>query len=223
MVITTKDLQHLFVLIAEDIAAQRDHLCELDGAIGDGDHGLAMDAGCEAAAKAVGALDGAQTAPTTAFNTAAKAFLNAVGASSGPLYATAFMRAGAGVKDRPELTDEDFVRAFAAMAQGIQERGKAEPGEKTMIDAWRPAADAALAAWASGAALPQCFDMAQQAACQGCEATKGMTAAKGRASRLGERVIGHIDPGAASAAIIIASIAKFVRQHNGYLIIPVDM
>ncbi|MBX5187408.1 dihydroxyacetone kinase subunit L [Rhizobium sp. NZLR3b] len=223
MLITTKDLQHLFALIAEGIAAQRDHLCELDGAIGDGDHGLAMDAGCEAAAKAVGGLDAAQTAPTPAFNAAAKAFLNAVGASSGPLYATAFMRAGASVKDRSNLSDDNFVRAFAAMAQGIQERGKAEPGEKTMVDAWKPAADAALKAWASGTALPECFDMAERAARQGCEATRDMTAAKGRASRLGKRAIGHIDPGAASAVIIITAIAKFVQQHDGYLIIPVDM
>ncbi|PDS75072.1 dihydroxyacetone kinase subunit DhaL [Rhizobium sp. L43] len=214
MVITTEDLQRLFALIAGDIAVQRDHLCELDGAIGDGDHGLAMDAGCEAAAKAVAALDPAQAAPTAAFNAAAKAFLNAVGASSGPLYATALMRAGAAVKDRPELSEDDFVRAFAAMAQGIQERGKAEPGEKTMVDAWRPAADAALHAWAEGMALPQCFDRAQRAARDGCEATRDMVAAKGRASRLGERVIGHIDPGAASAAIIIAAITKFV-QHDG--------
>ncbi|MBP2447896.1 dihydroxyacetone kinase-like protein [Rhizobium leguminosarum] len=213
--ITTKDLQHLFALIAEDISAQRDHLCELDGAIGDGDHGLAMDAGCEAAAKAVGALDTTRTAPTAVFNAAAKAFLNAVGASSGPLYATAFMRAGAAARDQPELTDDDFLRAFAAMAQGIQERGKAEPGEKTMVDAWKPAADAALEARQSGTPLPQCFDMAEQAAGQGCEATKDMTAAKGRASRLGDRVIGHIDPGAASAFIIIASITKFVRGVDG--------
>ncbi|MBX4867297.1 dihydroxyacetone kinase subunit L [Rhizobium bangladeshense] len=214
MAISTKDLQRLFVLIADDIAANRDHLCELDGVIGDGDHGLAMDAGCEAAAKAVGALDPAQTAPTAAFNAAAKAFLNAVGASSGPLYATAFMRAGAAVKDKSDLSDDDFRRAFAAMAQGIQERGKAEPGEKTMVDTWRPAADAALAP-ASGTSLSEALDMAERAARQGSEATRNMTAAKGRASRLGERVIGHIDPGAASAAIIIASIAKFAREHNG--------
>ncbi|MBB3462889.1 dihydroxyacetone kinase-like protein [Rhizobium sp. BK377] len=213
--ITTKDLQHLFALIAVDIAAHRDHLCELDGAIGDGDHGLAMDAGCEAAAKAVAALDPAQAAPTAVFNAAAKAFLNAVGASSGPLYATAFMRAAAAVKDRPDLGDEEFMRAFAAMAQGIQERGKAEPGEKTMVDAWRPAADAASDAWASGASLLECLDLAERAARRGCEATRDMTAAKGRASRLGERVIGHIDPGAASAAILIASIAKFAQHRDG--------
>ncbi|MBY5360013.1 dihydroxyacetone kinase subunit L [Rhizobium leguminosarum] len=211
MTFTTEDLQQLFAGIAEDIAAKRDRLCELDGAIGDGDHGLAMDAGCQAAAKAVGELD-AGIAPATAFNVAAKAFLNAVGASSGPLYATAFMRAGAAAKDKQVLSDDDFVLVFAAMAQGIQERGKAEPGEKTMVDAWRPAADAALDARRSGKPLPQCFEAAERAARAGCEATSNMVAAKGRASRLGDRVIGHIDPGAASAVIIIAAMAKFTRS-----------
>ncbi|MBY5447057.1 dihydroxyacetone kinase subunit L [Rhizobium leguminosarum] len=211
MTFTTEDLQRLFAGIAEDIAAERDHLCELDGAIGDGDHGLAMDAGCQAAAKAVGELD-AGIAPTAAFNAAAKAFLNAVGASSGPLYATAFMRAGAAAKDKQTLSDDDFLRVFAAMAKGIQERGKAEPGEKTMVDAWRPAADAALEAWQSGKPLAQCLEAAESAARSGCDATSNMMAAKGRASRLGDRVIGHIDPGAASAAIIIAAMTKFTRS-----------
>ncbi|MBP2491019.1 dihydroxyacetone kinase-like protein [Rhizobium leguminosarum] len=214
MTFTTEDLQRLFAGIAEDIAAERDHLCELDGAIGDGDHGLAMDAGCQAAAKAVGELD-AGIAPTTPFNVAAKAFLNAVGASSGPLYATAFMRAGAAAKGKQTLSDDDFLSVFAAMAQGIQERGKAEPGEKTMVDAWKPAADAALDARRSGKPLAQCFEAAERAARAGCEATSNMTAAKGRASRLGDRVIGHIDPGAASAVIIISAMAKFAQHHDG--------
>ncbi|MGR9193042.1 dihydroxyacetone kinase subunit DhaL [Rhizobium leguminosarum] len=214
MTFTTEDLQRLFAGIAEDIAAERDHLCELDGAIGDGDHGLAMDAGCQAAAKAVGELD-AGIAPTTPFNVAAKAFLNAVGASSGPLYATAFMRAGAAAKGKQTLSDDDFLSVFAAMAQGIQERGKAEPGEKTMVDAWKPAADAALDARQSGKPLAQCFEAAERAARAGCEATSNMTAAKGRASRLGDRVIGHIDPGAASAVIIISAMANFAQHHDG--------
>ncbi|OBY06933.1 dihydroxyacetone kinase subunit L [Rhizobium leguminosarum bv. trifolii] len=217
MTFTTEDLQRLFAGIAEDIAAERDHLCELDGAIGDGYHGLAMDAGCQAAAKAVGELD-AGIAPTTAFNVAAKAFLNAVGASSGPLYATAFMRAGAAAKGKQTLSDDDFLSVFAAMAQGIQERGKAEPGEKTMVDAWKPAADAALDARRSGKPLPQCFEAAERAARTGCEATSNMTATKGRASRLGDRVIGHIDPGAASAVIIISAMAKFAQHHDGWAV-----
>jgi dihydroxyacetone kinase-like protein len=84
-----------------------------------------------------------------------------------------------------------------------------------MVDAWKPAADAALDARRSGNPLPQCFEAAERAARAGCEATSNMTAAKGRASRLGARVIGHIDPGAASAVIIIAAMAKFAQSRNG--------
>lgn len=209
MTITAGDLQRLFVLIAEEIAGNRDHLCALDGAIGDGDHGLAMESGCQAAADAVSALDASSAEPTTIFNTAAKAFLNAVGASSGPLYATAFMRAGAAVKGKPDLTDDDFIEAFAAIAQGIHDRGKAELGEKTMLDVWKPAADAAREARQSGATLASCLSAAAAAARQGRDATAAMIAAKGRASRLGDRVLGHIDPGAASAVLIVEAIEQF--------------
>jgi len=203
------------LLIADETAKNRDRLCELDGVIGDGDHGLAMDTGWQAASKAVLQLDENDVSPTALFNIAAKAFLNAVGASSGPLYATAFMRAGTAVKDKHVLSDDDFLIAFSAMAQGIQDRGKAEIGEKTMIDAWKPAADAATAARGTGANVSACLEAAVRAARDGCEATRGMVAAKGRASRLGDRAIGHIDPGAASAVIIIEAMSAFLARHDG--------
>jgi dihydroxyacetone kinase-like protein len=209
MPINTHDLQRMFSLIADEIAKKRDWLCELDGVIGDGDHGLAMEGGWHAAATALALLDGDHTPPTAAFNAAAKAFLNAIGASSGPLYATAFMRAGAAVKGKEELSDDDFLAAFCALSQGIQDRGKAEIGEKTMVDAWKPAAEAALQARANGEALASCLDAAVRAARDGCEATKGMVATKGRSSRLGDRSLGHVDPGAASAVIVIEAISSF--------------
>jgi len=214
MAIATRDLQQMFSLIAEEIGKNRDRLCELDGAIGDGDHGLAMDAGWQAAAKAIGELDQSQVVPTPAFNAAAKAFLNAVGASSGPLYATAFMRAGTAAKDKSDLSDDDFLCVFSAMAQGIQDRGKAELGEKTMIDAWKPAVDAALEVRRTGTNLSGCLAAAVEAARNGCEATRGMIAAKGRSSRLGDRAIGHVDPGAASAVIVIEAISSFLARHD---------
>ncbi len=145
------------------------------------------------------------------FNAAAKSFLNAVGASSGPLYATAFMRAGAAVKGKATLSDADFVAAFQAMAQGIRDRGKAEPGEKTMVDAWAPAAAAAGNALAEGKAAAATIDAAAKAAAGGAEMTKAMVATKGRSSRLGERSIGHVDPGAASAATVIRAMADSLR------------
>ena len=207
MEITSQILSGMFSAIAGAMAENRDHLCELDGVIGDADHGIAMELGFGAADKAVAALDLVSAEPTIVFNTAAKSFLNAVGASSGPLYATAFMRAGASAKGKPVLSEADFALAFMTMAKGIQERGKAQIGEKTMIDAWLPAADACGKALEAGKSLGECLSAALTAADAGAEATKSMLAAKGRASRLGERVLGHIDPGAASAVIVIRAIA----------------
>ena len=198
----------MFGLIAEVIERERDHLCALDGVIGDADHGIAMALGFGAVRDALAALDASQADPTTVFNTAAKSFLNAVGASSGPLYATAFMRAGAAVKGKAVLDEADAVAAFAAMAKGIQDRGKAERGEKTMVDAWAPAADAAVSAQAIGDSLADSRAAAVTAARVGAEATKDMVASKGRSSRLGDRSLGHMDPGAASAVMVIEAIAK---------------
>lgn len=198
----------MFSAIAAAMTREKERLCELDGIIGDADHGIAMELGFSAAAKAVQALDLGSAEPTLVFNTAAKSFLNAVGASSGPLYATAYMRAGAAVKGKTELDDADFARAFVAMAMGIKERGKAEIGEKTMIDAWLPAAEACEKSLSAGASLAECLTAALAAAESGAEATKSMLAAKGRASRLGDRVIGHMDPGAASAVVVIAAMRQ---------------
>ena len=141
-------------------------------------------------------------------NAAAKAFLNAVGASCGPLYATALMRAGAAVKGKAVLDDADVVALVQAMATGIRDRGKAEPGQKTMLDAWAPAAQAAAEAQAAGQDLAGCLDAAAAAARAGAEATRGMVATKGRAERLGERAVGHVDPGAASAVVVIEAMRR---------------
>ena len=193
--------------IAADMEASRDELCRLDGVIGDADHGIAMAEGFGAARDAVVAME-PLSEPTAVMNMAAKAFLNAVGASSGPLYATALMRAGAVVKGKAELDDADVVAMLQAMAVGIRDRGKAEPGQKTMLDAWAPAAVAAGEALAAGKDLAGCLDAAVAAAKEGAEATKGMLAGKGRAERLGERAVGHVDPGAASTVIVIEAMRR---------------
>ncbi len=204
--ITAQDLRALFSAIAATITENRDRLSELDGVIGDADHGITMELGFSTVKTSLAANE-AESDLGAIFNLAAKSFLNAVGASSGPLYATAFMRAGAALKGKASAGDEDMVRAFAAMAKGIEDRGKAVPGEKTMVDAWRPAADAAEAEFAKGSPLAVCLKAAADAANAGAEATKSMLATKGRASRLGERVLGHADPGAVSAALIIGTMA----------------
>lgn len=199
----------VFDAIRDAIEADKDHLSELDGVIGDADHGITMALGFGAVTAALARLETAGD-PTSVFNTAAKSFLNAVGASSGPLYATAFMRAGAAVKGKAALDRDGWVDVLGAMAKGMQDRGKAEIGDKTMMDAWLPAAEAAAAARAAGEPLPACLAAAAKAAADGAESTKGMVAAKGRSARLGERSLGHMDPGAASAALIVATIARTV-------------
>ncbi|WP_162914066.1 dihydroxyacetone kinase subunit DhaL [Taklimakanibacter lacteus] len=208
MPIDSSALVKMFNGIAEALEADKERLCALDGVIGDADHGIAMALGFAAARDALASLDVAATSPTQIFNTAAKSFLNAVGASSGPLYATAMMRAGAAMKEKSTLAAADIAGMIEAMARGIQDRGKAEIGEKTMVDAWAPAAAAAAEAKAAGKDATAILSAALSAARDGAEATKSMIAGKGRSSRLGERALGHIDPGAASAVTILEAMAK---------------
>jgi len=127
-----------------------------------------------------------------------------------PLYATALMRAVSAVKSKQMLDSSDMVCMIQAMARGIQERGKAEPGGKTMFDAWQPASQAIGTALADGKQLGPCLDAALAAAQAGAEATKSMIASKGRSARLGERSLGHMDPGAASAVTIIAAMKSAI-------------
>ena len=201
-------MKTMLLAAADAMDAARDELCALDGEIGDADHGIAMSGGFGAIRAALNDLDGG--APTEELNTAAKAFLNAVGASSGPLYATALMRAGAAVKGKELLGDEEAPVIVAAMAEGIAHRGKAERGDKTMLDAWGPASDAALAATGQPAAVV--FHAAADAAEAGAEATAEMQAKLGRAARLGARILGHRDPGAVSAAMLLRAMAESLEQ-----------
>jgi dihydroxyacetone kinase-like protein len=197
----------MFGAIARSMDESRDHLCALDGVIGDADHGIAMQQGFAAVDKALGALDPAQASPTEVFNTAAKAFLNAVGASSGPLYATALMRAGAVLKGKEAASADDVAQLIPAMAKGIADRGKATPGDKTMLDAWQAAADTVQGLTGQGTPLGKVLAQALAAAEAGAQATIGMEAKLGRSARLGVRSVGHIDAGAASAALVIKAMA----------------
>ncbi len=211
MAITPSQFVAMLKEIAESIEAEKDRLSELDGPIGDGDHGVSMSIGWSAVTDALAGLPpGADFARIC--STAAKSFLNAVGASAGPLYATAFLRGGAALKGCGALDANAFVAFIGAASQGIRDRGKASPGDKTMLDAWLPAVAAAEAAQASGASLAGCAAAAARAARDGAAATAGMLARMGRASRLGERSLGHVDPGAASTALIFEAMARGVAR-----------
>ena len=197
---TTQDLKSLFAALSTRMTAERDGLCALDGVIGDADHGIAMEQGAKAAAEAAEATDGTLQ---DVFNAAAKGFLNAVGASSGPLYATAFLRAGKAAGPRSSMPRDELRSVIAAMRDGIVQRGKAEPGQKTMLDAWAPAADAALAGKDAAAIAAAARD--------GAISTNAMVATLGRAARLGDRSLGHPDPGAVSAAMLVEEICRAMK------------
>jgi len=201
MEFTTSDLKDLFAAFARRMQAERDRLCALDGAIGDGDHGIAMEQGMTAASAAAASTEGSLQ---DIFSAAAKGFLNAVGASSGPLYATGFLRAGKAAGARSSMPAGELRAVIVAIRDGIAQRGKAEPGQKTMLDAWGPAAEAATAGEPSGAIAA--------AAQKGAEATSRMVASLGRAARLGDRSIGHPDPGAISASMLIAEICAVMDR-----------
>ena len=192
-------------LAAADVAEQRDYLVDLDRAIGDGDHGENMDRGFKAAVEALGQAEPASVAEV--LKTVAKTLMSTVGGAAGPLYGTAFLRASKAAGGG-ELDAAGVAAIIEGALGGIQARGKATTGEKTMVDAWTPALDAARAAAESGADAVATLQAAATAAEAGAAATEPLRATKGRASYLGERSIGHLDPGAVSTSLILRAAAR---------------
>lgn len=197
---------------AQAIFAARDRLCALDGEIGDGDHGITMEIGWKAVLRALGDTPGEATI-TDMSNQVADAFLEAVGASVGPLYASGFTAAGHAVSDRQNLDAAALVSWLNGMAQGIVRRGGAGIGDKTMVDAWTPAASAAATALAGGADSAECLHAAAIGARDGADATAELESRMGRSKKLGQRTIGHVDPGAASAAILLRAWSDALHEH----------
>src|SRR5690625_719886 len=195
---------------AQVISDNRAALIKLDRAIGDGDHGENMDRGFSAVVKKLDDDEPASIADT--FKLVATTLMSTVGGAAGPLYGTAFLRAA---KAASEAEDQRGVLNAAAVAEvlgagleGIVARGKAETGEKTMVDAWAPAVAAAKNVAATGGEAPAALRAAADAARTGARATEPLIARKGRASYLGERAVGHRDPGAQSTALILDAAAR---------------
>ncbi|WP_417217834.1 dihydroxyacetone kinase subunit DhaL [Arthrobacter sp.] len=188
---------------AATVADHRVELGELDRAIGDGDHGENLDRGFRAL---VAKLDAeAPPTPGSAFKVAAMTLMSTVGGAAGPLYGTAYLRAASAVGEVEVLDAGALVAALTSARDGVVARGKAAPGDKTMIDAWTPAVDAAAAAQGQG--VLAVLEAAATAAEAGAVDTDPLIAHKGRASYLGERAVGHRDPGAASSALILRAAA----------------
>jgi dihydroxyacetone kinase-like protein len=189
------------------ISEHRAELVALDSAIGDGDHGTNMDRGMR---KALEKLDGQEGADIGALlKTVAMALISSVGGAAGPLYGTLFLQMGTSAAGKEELDLAGWTAALEAGVKGVQARGKAEPGDKTMIDALLPALEALRAADGdAGAALAKAADAAEE----GMKATIQMEARRGRASYLGPRSVGHQDPGATSSYLLMRSAAEALSE-----------
>ena len=180
-------------------------LTDLDAAIGDADHGINMARGMTAV---VAALDESESSDMAALcKQVGMTLVKSVGGASGPLYGTFFLRMGTAIGSAESVEAADFAKALRAGVEGVVQRGRAEAGDKTMFDALAPALDALDAALGSGAGLAAALADATVAAEKGRDATESMVARKGRASYLGQRSVGHQDPGATSAAMLIAAAA----------------
>jgi dihydroxyacetone kinase-like protein len=197
------------VAAAEVIEANRDHLTQLDAAIGDADHGINLARGFTAV---LGALDDASPrAPGAILTLAGNTLISRVGGASGPLYGTAFRRAGKSLGDAADVDLPALSAALDAALAGIQQLGAAREGDKTMVDALAPATRAFSKAIAEGAATDEALGSLAEAAEAGAEATIPMQALKGRASYLGPRSVGHEDPGAVSTALILGALRDAAR------------
>jgi phosphoenolpyruvate---glycerone phosphotransferase subunit DhaL len=211
MQIDGNKVKDVLINITNVIEENKDYLCALDSEVGDGDHGVSMTIGMRTARKALAALQ--NPSPESAFRTVAEAYADEVGAASGVLYETAFEAAAKAAAGKTALeTSADWAKVLEAIANEIQTIGKVQLGDKTMYDAWKPAADALRQAANNREPLRSALSKSTAAALKGVEDTKDLIPKRGRASRLGERARGHQDAGATSAYLMIKTIEESL--HN---------
>lgn len=204
-VLTTRDLHRWMQDFAAEVQAAQDHLSELDAAAGDADHGSNLARGLQGVLAALPRLQGP---PGLVCKEIGLILVDTIGGSSGALYGTVFLRlAQAAGLTAAEITLPALAQGLLAAAQGITDRGGAQRGDKTMLDAIGPAADALTAAIAAKTSLASALALAATAAEGGAEATRAMQARRGKASYVGMKSIGTADPGATSAALLIRSLA----------------
>ena len=192
---------------AAEVGANKEQLTQLDAAVGDGDHGINMDRGMSAVLAKLDAATEEQDIGAL-LKTVGMTLVSTVGGAGGPLYGTLFLQMGTAVSGKDELGPDDWAAALEAGIAGVQSRGKAEPGDKTMIDALIPGRDALKSALAGGASFEDALRQSAEAAEQGMRDTIPLVARKGRASYLGERSAGHQDPGATSSHLLLEAAAE---------------
>ncbi len=207
--VTQEQLVRWLGTFRDSVHEHRDYLTELDAAIGDADHGTNLTRGMDAVMAVLDADDAPDTAASMLKAVGMK-LVSTVGGASGPLYGTFFLRASAAAGDAETLDAETVLGMLRAGVEGLAARGKAEPGDKTMVDALTPAVEALADAVGNGDDLIAGLRAAADAAATGREATTELVARKGRASYLGERSKGHTDPGAASATMLVEALADAV-------------
>lgn len=201
---TAEDVVAAIRAAAAVVDEYRDELVDLDRAIGDGDHGENLRRGFTAV---LSKLDGPLETPGAVLKLVASTLISTVGGAAGPLYGTAFLRAAAATGKEAELSGQSIVDALDAALGGVVARGKAEVGDKTMVDALTAAVSAARDRFAAGGDIAAVLDAAADGADKGAESTVPLVARKGRASYLGERSAGHLDPGARSTALLLRAFA----------------
>lgn len=194
---------------------ERDALTALDSAIGDADHGLNLDRGFSAVVAELDAAGDESTTPAAVLKSAGMKLVSTVGGASGPLYGTLLLRIAASMGASEALDTSGFAAALRAGLDGVRARGKAEVGDKTLVDALEPACLAAESAAAAGQGMGSMLEAAAAAAAVGRDATVPLLARKGRASYLGERSVGHQDPGATSMALLLRAAADSLVGHPG--------
>ncbi|MBL8134085.1 MAG: dihydroxyacetone kinase subunit L [Anaerolineae bacterium] len=199
----------LIQALNEAMQAAKAELNGLDSALGDGDHGESLAAAFADAAEKAASLS--EPSPAAVLQATSQSLLNRMGGASGALYGTLFLRMSLAVKDRPDVALEDWQAALSAGLAGVQARGKASPGDKTMVDALAPA----VVAFASATDLGGAFAAAAGAAQDGAAATAAMVAKFGRAKFAGDRAIGHVDAGARSVAILFVTLHEFWEGQYG--------
>ena len=197
----------------EAVRAEGDYLTQLDAAIGDGDHGVNMKRGFDAVGKALAGQDGS-VPPGRLLILAGKTLVSTVGGASGPLWGSALRGAGRALGDAPEFDAPELVDALDAALAAVKDLGAAVPGDKTMVDALEPAVAAMRATSETGGSLSDTVAAGADAAETGARDTVPMQARKGRASYLGERSIGHQDPGATSAMLILRALQRAVDREG---------
>lgn len=205
----TKKVLAIIKAMSGTIAEKRDYLTQLDQPIGDSDHGINLDRGFKAVEQKLSGMEGKDIG--SVLKDVGMTLVSTVGGSSGPLYGSAFMKAGAAAAGKMEVTADDFLAMLEAAVEAVKKRGHAEVEEATMLDAMCPSLEAMKRARTGGEGAKSMLEAGVRAAWAGAEHTKDLVATKGRASYVGERGLGHQDPGATSYSYLLETIAHCIQ------------